>query len=64
MQSFIRSSEKRELTWTGPLLDLGYYRFPPRRRCTFSDRIFKNFSHFCAALKAHYATMDPLQAQN
>src|SRR5262245_10855870 len=42
-----------DLTWTAPLLDLGYQRIatPPMH---FFRPVFENFSQYCAALKSHY----------
>jgi predicted N-acyltransferase len=42
-----------DLTWTAPLLDLGYQRIatPPMH---FFSPVFENFSQYCAALKSHY----------
>jgi Peptidogalycan biosysnthesis/recognition len=42
-----------DLTWTEPLLDLGYYRIPTPPMHFFRP-VFQDFSHYCAALKAHY----------
>jgi Acetyltransferase (GNAT) domain len=42
-----------DLTWTAPLLDLGYQRIatPPMH---FFRPVFENFAQYCAALKSHY----------
>jgi len=42
-----------DLTWTAPLLDLGYRRIatPPMH---FFRPAFEDFSQYCAALKSHY----------
>jgi Acetyltransferase (GNAT) domain len=44
---------ERDLTWTAPLLDLGYYRIPTPPMHFFKP-VFENFSQYCAALKSHY----------
>jgi Acetyltransferase (GNAT) domain len=42
-----------DLTWTAPLLDLGYQRIatPPMH---FFRPVFEDFAQYCAALKSHY----------
>ena len=42
-----------DFKWTEPLLEFGYHRIatPPMH---FFRPVFKNFSHYCAALKSHY----------
>ncbi len=42
-----------DLTWTEPLLKLGYRRIPTPPMHFFKP-VFKNFSQYCAALRAHY----------
>ena len=42
-----------DLTWTEPLLKLGYHRIPTPPMHFFKPA-FKNFSQYCAALRAHY----------
>lgn len=42
-----------DLTWTAPLLDLGYQRIPTPPMHFFRPR-FEDFSQYCAALKSHY----------
>jgi hypothetical protein len=42
-----------DLTWTEPLLKLGYRRIPTPPMHFFKPA-FKNFSQYCAALRAHY----------
>ena len=42
-----------DLTWTDPLLKLGYHRIPTPPMHFFRP-VFENFSQYCSALKSHY----------